>query len=90
MSYRVTLAVAWICWVSAAVLVALRAFREIPQEMTGVAVVLVGISIATSVSLSRMRLGRTIEQVFEAGMILARKVDELSEVQKNNGTPTKE
>lgn len=76
--HAATFAAACIAWVGATILVALRASEWIGQRWMGAAVLLVGVAIAASVSLTRMRLARTIEQVFDAGIMLSRKLDQIA------------
>jgi hypothetical protein len=68
MEYRKILAAAYVGWWGTAVLVTLRAAHIIPQGVGSLALLTLGLGVTASLALSRLRLGNTITEVFNAGM----------------------
>lgn len=66
--YRNTLILAHLGWWGTVVVVVLRAMEAVPQSVGLASLLTLGLGITASLSLSRMRLGDTISQVFNAGM----------------------
>lgn len=66
--YVHTLAAAHTGWWGTVVITGLRATGVIPQQAGTLALLTLGLGITASLSLSRMRLGKTIAEVFQAGM----------------------
>lgn len=66
--YTLTLALAHLGWWSTAVIVALRAAELLPGELGTISIFTIGLAVAASLSLSRMRLTDTITGVFQAGL----------------------
>lgn len=69
--YRRSLILAHVGWWGTAIIIVLRAFERIPQSLGSTAILTLGFAVAASLSLSRMRLGRTVSQVFQTGLSLA-------------------
>jgi hypothetical protein len=69
--YRKALILAHLGWWSTAAIVIMRPLGLIPMQYGSVAVLTLGFAVAASLALSRMRLGKTISQVFQTGMTLA-------------------
>ncbi|MGW0682847.1 hypothetical protein ACWD2L_05730 [Streptomyces sp. NPDC002754] len=69
--YRVTMATALTAWLVTAVLVLLRALDVLNQHLSSIAILTVGVAIAASLSLGRMKLTKTITTVFQAGLASA-------------------
>lgn len=65
---RLTTCLAVSGWTIAATITTLRTFGVVPANIGSVAVLAIGVAIASSLSLSRMRLAKTITQVFIVGM----------------------
>lgn len=72
-SYKKVVATAWAAWLSTGAVVTARAFEVIPQQYSTLAILPLGIGIATSVSLSRYKLTEAIVRVFEVGAALGLK-----------------
>jgi hypothetical protein len=66
--YRNTVLTAHVGWWGTAFLVTLRAIDAIPQQAGSLALLTLGLGVTSSLALSRMRLGKTITEVFQAGM----------------------
>lgn len=66
--YRRTLIIAHLCWWSTALIIILRAFDTLPQQLGSFALLTLGIAVAASLALSRMRLAETITSVFHVGL----------------------
>lgn len=69
--YAVTMAIAQVAWWASFVLVLLRALDLLEQHLSSLAILTVGVGIAASLSLGRMRLTKTITTVFQAGLASA-------------------
>lgn len=54
-------------WWGALLVMVLRVTGHAPQSLGVVAAVLIGVAISAGLSLSRMRLMKTIQEVFKAG-----------------------
>jgi hypothetical protein len=66
--YRHTLIMAHTGWWGTVLIVSARTFGWLPQEAGSLALLTLGLGVTGSLALSRMRLGRTITEVFQAGM----------------------
>lgn len=69
--YGVTLGTAITGWALTALLVLLRAFDVLVQRWGTLSILTVGVAIAASLSLGRMKLTKTITTVFQAGLASA-------------------
>ncbi|MFF5973765.1 hypothetical protein ACFY7C_19775 [Streptomyces sp. NPDC012769] len=65
--YRNTLILAHAAWWSSLGLVLLRAFDVIPQQLGSIALLTVGIGVASSLSVARHRQTESLVKVFQAG-----------------------
>lgn len=65
LAYRIG---AWTAWWLTFVLTWLRVADKFPREWSMLIILLIGVAIALGLALSRMRLARTITQVFLVGM----------------------
>lgn len=66
--YRRTMLLAHLGWWGTALLALLRAFNLIPIAFGSFALLTLGMAVAASLALSRMRLSETISQVFQVGL----------------------
>src|SRR5688500_2755753 len=66
--YKKTTIIAHIGWWSTALIVILRAFQVLPQSIGTAALLTLGMGVAASLALSRMRPAETISQVFQVGL----------------------
>lgn len=66
--YRKTLILAHVGWWGTGLLALLRAFELIPLAFGSFALLTLGMAVAASLALSRMRLAQTISQVFQVGL----------------------
>jgi hypothetical protein len=66
--YRKTIAIAYIGWGGTALFALLRAFDVIPISFGSFGLLTLGIGVAASLALSRMRLAQTMSQVFNVGL----------------------
>jgi hypothetical protein len=69
--YKATLRAAALSWGATVGIVALRALDAIPQQLGSIAILTMGVGIATSVSISRFRLTEAITSVFQVGLTSA-------------------
>lgn len=67
-SYQKAMATAVVSWTATGAIVLGRAFEWVPQHIGTVAIITLGVGIASSVSISRYRLATTIGQVFQLGL----------------------
>lgn len=66
--YNKILLAAHVGWWGTVVVVGLRALDVIPQAGGSIGLLTLGMAVTASLALSRMKLGRTITEVFNAGM----------------------
>lgn len=66
--YRRTVALAHVGWWGTAGIALLRAFDVVPQQVGSLALLTLGMAVASSLALSRMRLAETITSVFHVGL----------------------
>lgn len=66
--YRRTLTLAWVGWWGTGVIAVCRAFDWLPVQFGSFALLTLGMGVASSLALSRMRLAETITSVFHVGL----------------------
>src|SRR5687767_10210954 len=66
--YAKTVTLAWIGWGGTLLFAILRAFEAIPLSFGTFGLLTMGVGVAASLALSRMRLAETISQVFTVGL----------------------